>query len=87
MARGGDALAWWIPLVFGTGTALLAGLRRPATPASLCLGLASVLTLTLFLSPQAFSNYYLLTSWALIGAVACLPAGAGFQNDRHDRHD
>ena len=75
MAQGGEALASWIPLLSGTGVAAVAGLPRPATPASLCLGLASALTLTLFLSPQAFSNYYLLTSWALIGAIASLPAG------------
>ena len=75
MARGGDALAPWVPLLSGSAVAVLAGLPRPATPASLCLGLAGVLTLTLFLSPQAFSNYYLLTSWVLIAAIACLPTG------------
>jgi hypothetical protein len=77
MARGGEPLASWVPLASGLAAAVLAGLPRPATPASLCFGLAGVLTLTLFLSPQAFSNYYLLTTWTLIAAVACLPLPVG----------
>ncbi|MFH0901618.1 MAG: hypothetical protein V2A73_13400 [Pseudomonadota bacterium] len=77
IARGLSPLARWIPLAAGGLAAIVQGLRVGSSVPRLALGIASSLMITLFLSPQAFGNYYLLVTWAVLGAAAtsapCLP--------------
>ena len=73
LANGRETVPRWIPLASGLFVAAIAGLRHGLSVAGLHLAIACTLIVTLFLSPQAFANYYLLVAWALILGIAATP--------------
>jgi hypothetical protein len=70
MASGGVPLPKWLALAAGTTLAVLQGLRRRLSLPELAVAMATTLVVTLVLSPQAFSNYYVLLCWLVIVGIA-----------------